>query len=60
MLCIKSQTEVSAKLAGWIDRVCTYGIACAKRTMKQPKKSLVMFVTGQTMKTLQAYGISTE
>jgi NAD(P)H dehydrogenase (quinone) len=56
-------TEAPAKLAGWFDRVWTYGFAYGKadgkdrRSMKQLDKGLVLCIAGNTMQYFNETGL---
>ena len=51
-------TEVPAKLAGWFDRVWTFGFAYGEnRGMKQLEKGLVLCVAGNTLAYFEETGL---
>ncbi|MDR2185491.1 MAG: NAD(P)H-dependent oxidoreductase [Treponema sp.] len=51
-------SDVPAKLAGWFDRVWTYGFAYGEnRTMKQLEKGLCLCSAGNTMEYLHKTGL---
>ncbi|MBR3356561.1 MAG: NAD(P)H-dependent oxidoreductase [Solobacterium sp.] len=50
-------TEAPAKLAGWFDRVWTYGFAYGEKTMKMLDKAIILCSAGNSLEHLEQFGL---